>query len=901
MKIHPRNFVPFALTLAALVFNSSFFQSVQAASWTTNCPLQTARYGHTATLLPNGRVIVVGGRDVNGVGLASAELFDPATGKWMITGSLNFTRYDHTATLLTNGKLMVVGGIGIHAIPIVELYDPATGVWTTNTLTLNTARFRHTATLLSDGKVLVAGGGNNGFLSSSEVFDPATGAWTPTVNSLAVPRVLHTATLLTNGKVLVAGGACPTGITNSVDLFDPVSGMWTTVNPMNLGRYRHIALSLPNGLLMVAGGAAVGQVTNSVEVFDPAAGTWTKINSMKSARIYHAASLLPNGNVLVTGGDSVGNAVEIYDASTGTWTTTNAMKAARQSQTATMLPNGKVLVAGGTDSFFNPTNSTEVFEYALGTWTNTGEMTFYRSYHTATLLPDGNVLVAGNGGGYSSAELYNPANGTWTNTGSLNAGRGSPTATLLPNGKVLVSGGFDGVGYFIVPLASAELYDPASRTWSLAGTMTAARAFHSATLLPNGKVLVVGGQGSGNSLLSSAELYDPASNTWKSVNPMATTRASHTAMLLKNGKVLIAGGLAGLATNYVTLASAELFDPASGIWTPTGSLITPRAHYTLTMLPNGKLLAAGGVDMFSTSGTGGAGMLLSSAELFDPLTGIWTVTGSMSTFREYHAATLLPIGKVLVAGNASYSPSSELFDPATGAWTATGDMTDARFNQTATLLPNGKVLVTGGMYPGGGNPYSSAALYDVGMGYANTSRPKITGVTSSLKLGTSLVVTGAQFRGVGEGSSGNAQSSSTDFPLVQLRSLESGQTLILSSTNWGTNTFSSLPVWNFPPGYALATVFVNGIQSTSSIVNISVPIPTAPILTSSQKINGSFQFAFTNNVGALFGVLTTTNLSQPRTNWTALGGVIEVAPGQFQFTDPQATNNPQRFYQIRSP
>ena len=136
---------------------------------------------------------------------------------------------------------------------------------------------------------------------------------------------------------------------------------------------------------------------------------------------------------------------------------------------------------------------------------------------------------------------------------------------------------------------------------------------------------------------------------------------------------------------------------------------------------------------------------------------------------------------------------------------------------------------------------------------------------------------------------------------MQLRSIESGQTVFLSSTNWSTNSFTSLPVWNFPPGYALATVFVNGIQSTSSIVNISVPNPAVTTLSGAQMTNGSFQLNFTNNVGALFGVLATTNLSLPLTNWTTLGGVMEIAPGRFQFTDPQATNNPQSFYQIFSP
>jgi hypothetical protein len=138
--------------------------------------------------------------------------------------------------------------------------------------------------------------------------------------------------------------------------------------------------------------------------------------------------------------------------------------------------------------------------------------------------------------------------------------------------------------------------------------------------------------------------------------------------------------------------------------------------------------------------------------------------------------------------------------------------------------------------------------------------------------------------------------------VVQLRSLESGQTTFLLAINWQADSFDSAPVWGFPPGYALATVFVNGIPSTGSVLNVSVPLPTAPILTGAKRLaNGVFRFSFTNSVGALFGVLASTDPTLPLSNWAALGGCTEVAPGQFQFTDPQASNAPQRFYRVRSP
>ena len=219
----------------------------------------------------------------------------------------------------------------------------------------------------------------------------------------------------------------------------------------------------------------------------------------------------------------------------------------------------------------------------------------------------------------------------------------------------------------------------------------------------------------------------------------------------------------------------------------------------------------------------------------------------------------------------------------------------------ATLLANGKVLIAGG-YNNASGLLSSAELYDVGLGFNVSWQPQIAISTSPIKLGDSLALTGYRFRGISEGSGGNSQDSSSDYPLVQVRSLESGRSLWLPATNWSANSFASAPMSGLPPGYAMATVFVNGIPSTSTILPINVPAPTPPRLTGAKKLaNGSFQFGFTNNPGALFAVIATTDLALPSSNWMVLGGATEVSPGQFQFTDPQGPNSPPRFYRLRSP
>jgi N-acetylneuraminic acid mutarotase len=341
-----------------------------------------------------------------------------------------------------------------------------------------------------------------------------------------------------------------------------------------------------------------------------------------------------------------------------------------------------------------------------GVWSATGSLNQARSNYTATLLNNGQVLVTGgiNSGGVilASAELYDPATNTWSATGSMSTARFNHTATLLTNGQVLVAGGENFSDGF---LSSAELYDPSTRTWTATGSLNQARFNHTATLLTNGQVLVAGGKDSGHAIggvLSSAELYDPATGVWTATGSMTTTRVYHTATLLNNGQVLVAGGE---DNSNVALASAELYDPPTGVWTATGSLNQGRLVHTATLLTNGQVLVAGG----------GNNGVLGSAELYDPATGTWSATGSLNQARSNYTATLLNNGKVLVAGGTSngsdFLSSAELYDPTTGTWSATGSMSTARLQHTATLLNNGKVLVAGGSDDFSGNALSSAELF----------------------------------------------------------------------------------------------------------------------------------------------------------------------------------------------
>ncbi len=334
--------------------------------------------------------------------------------------------------------------------------------------------------------------------------------------------------------------------------------------------------------------------------------TFTGTGSLTTARESHTATLLPNGKVLVSGGYGTAGALasaELYDPATGVWTATGSLTTARYMHTATLLPNGKVLVSGGDSISSHSLASAELYDPATGLWTATGSLTTARFFHTATLLPNGKVLVSGGstGGvaGIASAELYDPATGLWAATGSLTTARFSHTATLLPNGLVLASGGENAGG----ALASAELYNSATGVWSSTGLLTLSRFGHTATLLPNGKVLVSGGDGVG-AILVSAELYDPATGLWAATGSLATARYIHTATLLPNGKVLVSGGGLFNGGFLTALGSAELYDPATGLWTVTGSLAIACLSHTATLLPDGQVLVNGGDNLTTTFANG---------------------------------------------------------------------------------------------------------------------------------------------------------------------------------------------------------------------------------------------------------------------------------------------------------
>jgi hypothetical protein len=350
-----------------------------------------------------------------------------------------------------------------------------------------------------------------------------------------------------------------------------------------------------------------------------------------------------------------------------------------------------------------------------------------RTQHLAASLPDGSALVMG---GYASespnvpdsdsSARFEPASEAFV-PGPVLAFTaldfGFTTALPLRNGFLLAGGGINsGAGVGTPSPVLSQTFDFGGQRFARAGDLHVRHlGTGSGTLLADGRVLLTGGGLPG---IRSAEIYDPESRTWTETSPMGTARRLHTATLLHDGRVLIAGGLVccvveGQTVSETVTASAELYDPGTGTFTPTGSLGVARGLHRATLLPDGRVLISGGFGLPSSPETPDPAL----AEVYDPATGTFAPAGDLRARRSLHSAILLTDGRVLVVGGvaepgaASAVSLTELFDPRTDLWSPGPTLQPAWPNSTATLLGNGKVLVFGGENAGGG-PEPSTLLFE---------------------------------------------------------------------------------------------------------------------------------------------------------------------------------------------
>lgn len=753
----------YTITDSAELFNPT------TRTWALTGSMHIPRAWFTATTLTNGSVLVVGG-DTGGGAVASSELYDPVTGNWTLTtGSLSVPRELHTATMLPDGRVLVAGGYNEMAggLATAEVFDPNTQSWSPAS-SLVDARYYHAAVLLRNGQVLLAGGYDGGgtFHDSAELYDPVTRTSRLT-GAMNTRRAYADLTLLANGKVLTAGGADGPGPNVRAEIYTPCSASAPSIaappksrkvcpgeavvlsvaatgaGPMNyqwlkngvrLSDNEHIT-GATNAQLRIAAVSTSDAADYSVIVANEGGATNSAVATLalSGPATIDAPPLSqtvePGSTVaftVVIGGD--GQAIcQWYfgsqplsdgDEVSGSQSPTLTLRNVQQSQAGSYYVVTSTCGGSTTSSTATLTVSTLTGPWpwpwpwpwpgqgpgpgpapAAGVWVYTDSaMGASPHNHTATLLSDGKVLVAGGGAflNIASAELYDPVSRTWNSTGSLNSQRSWHVAARLSSGQVLVAGGVLGV-----PISSAEIFTPAIGTWTNTGSMTSDRVAGTATLLPTGKVLVAGGLDGGYDPIATAELFDPASGSWTPVSSMHVARAFFTATLLTDGRVLVVGGYNG----YGGVASAELYDPATGNWTFTaGPLSAARESHTATLLSNGKVLVAGGYDNGALAG----------AELYDPITSTWSSAGTLSSQRYNHVATILGTGEVLVAGGkdayGNVYQSAEIYHPGNGTWTMAASMNEARESTTVTLLNDGRALVCGGLM-NQGQATSTAELY----------------------------------------------------------------------------------------------------------------------------------------------------------------------------------------------
>jgi len=359
-----------SLFLLSVGGNASMAMAQSTSPFTTTGSMTERRAAHTATLLPNGKVLIAGARLLSDGGVASAELYDPSTRTFSRTGDMTIPRAGHTATLLPDGRVLIAGGNGLAS---AELYDPSSGTFTATGNMHFSQGFFHTATLLGNGKVLIAGNS-----PSAEVYDPSTGTFAvtgPYAGSYPDGPGILTSTLLLDGRVLITGCDCgpPTAVP-AVELYDPVAGKFSLTGKV--------------------GGPA---------------GWWENVNT---------ATLLMNGNVLIAGSDENDGPAQavLYDASNATFVDIGPTTSPHEFSTATLLPDGGVLVAGGQLIGGASSAGVDLYSPATNTFYNPGAMTTSRYEHTATMLPNGTVLIAGGshvGASSASAELFTPPTSAW--------------------------------------------------------------------------------------------------------------------------------------------------------------------------------------------------------------------------------------------------------------------------------------------------------------------------------------------------------------------------------------------------------------------------------------------------------------------------------------------------------
>ena len=826
--------------------------------------LNTPRVGHTATLLSNGQVLIVGGYDPTTGIIADSELYDPTVQVFVDLGNTNTPRFHHAATLLQDGQVLITGGetdpTPSGAYNNAELFNPTTWTFSSLSASMVSGREGHAASLLNDGTVLISGGDlpGAGSLNTAEVFNPTTSTFTAISSVMTNPRIYHDAVLLNGGKVLLSGGENDSGgsstALNTAELYDPIAQQFTAVaGNMTSVREHQTATLLNDGTILEDGGTDGTHAFNTAEIY-----TTSKLMGLTSITISPAAPSVPLGaqQLLVATGTFNGGGTQVL--SSGVWSSSSTSVSAVSNDAsdtgfAATLAQGSATItvsaAGVTGSttitvpaptLVSITLSPQTLAMPLGTsqqftatgtysdgsvqdltstatWTSSSSPATVSTAGLVTAVSLGNSTIQASSGPQSSSTtvtvgppvlvilaLTPPTAsisvgttqqyqviGTYTDGSTQNLTTSvSWSSVPLSTASVSTAGLATGVG------KGAAIVTVTSGTFDSVATLSVgAPSLVSIGVVPNATSIPIGSKqqfiATGNYTDQSTQDIT-SSVAWASSNQSAvsltasglasalaggnstitatsgsvsgtavltvetastglnTSRFQHSATLLNNGTVLIAGGVNCPSSGSCTyLNSAELYNPNSGTVAITGSMSAPRSAPAV-LLSNGKVLIAGGYSCDS----GGNCTSLKSAEVYDPVAGTFSIAGNMTVDRYEHTMTLLNSGQVLIAGGETCSSATscsalnaaEIYDPVAGTFTATGNLNAARFGASAVALRSGLVLIAGGF--DGANYPASGELYDpIASTFSNTptnlNTPRAKATATLLDNGQVLIAGGS--------------------------------------------------------------------------------------------------------------------------------------------------------------
>jgi TolB-like protein len=793
--------------------------------------LSAVRARSTATLLPNGKVLIAGGWTTYTATTKTAtnttDLYDPATGAVTPGPNMMYARADHAAVLLQNGKVLIAGG-SLYS----ELYDPQTNAFVGSPKSLSDVHRGAPLVTLPSGDVLIIGGGDQE-LRTCERYQLSQGSWVPTAK-MGLPRRNAVAVLLPGATpyVLVVGGdgTLPDASIDSrnTELYDINGDSWSSSTKMPaLWSPRLMpATSLRDGGVLFVGG---GRYTDPIWVFHPGPASWAAVGTI-SGGAYKSGVLLPNdqflslsgdfacssgtGGVYTCGSDVIAPITLQNDAGTTADTVVGHMHRARSVAAAVLLPSGKVLVPGGESVAFDSELSTlwsdadllDTLVPVIGPVQPLADAGFLD--HTATGLLNGEVLLVGGdpaGAPQSTAVLVEPDGGA-VSILPMHQPRARHSATLLSDGRVLIAGGIGADGGAI---AAVELFDPLSRSFTDFGSLGVARSEHTATLVDGG-VLMVGGAdpADGGLGLQSVELCAPTLGTCAPRAPLAKPRFRHAALVLDDGRVLVSGG----QLQGSSLTQTEVYDPNADRWTPAGPLAAARS---------GPTILAGRTGPILLGGTNNAGTPQAGSEQFDPSTLTWSSGPSPTVPARAGAAVASATwGRTYLAGGHDMSgpvTSFEAYDRELNAFIALSPLPAYVDGATLTLARSGTLVLVGGM------PSSGALrLVDEGRQIVSGAAPLLDDPPLGT-AGANLELTGHHLHPASEASTSDTRNSPSNLPLFSLQRLDGSGFQTVTTVAWSDTTATVALPPTLAPGVYWLRVAVSGAVSEAHLLKLLKP------------------------------------------------------------------------------